>query len=533
MLVALVLAGCGSSESGAPVTGVTTSDDDGYHGVLLDEPYAVPGLTLTDTDGEPFDLAAQEKRTLVFFGYTNCPDICQVVMSTIVSALAKLSPEEQRQLQVAFVTTDPARDTRSALRTYLDRFDPDYVGLTGPIERIDAAGEADGHLHQEGPEARRAAATRSTTPPSSWRSTTAPATSSGPAPPRPPTWPRTSRRSWRHTDDPTPDRPVDPRAPPRASGTSDRSRSAPTRSRSSSASSPPSGRARRRWVARGGTRGQIGDLALWAVPAGLIGARLWHVATDYQLYFGEGDGDPVDALKIWHGGLGIWGAITGGLLGAWFYCRRHGILLRPLADALAPSLLLAQIIGRFGNYFNQELFGRPTDLPWALEIDAAHRPVGYEQFTTFHPTFLYEALWNLAAIGVLLWADRRFRLGYGRVFALYVMLYTLGRGWIEDLRIDPVELQDVGGLRFNVWTSIVLFVLAAAYFVVADPAPPPSGQPRALAVRRPRSPRQTPKTAPRTSDGTDTVRSEERTPIFPARTLPATASPRASEIFVS
>ena len=222
----------------------------------------------------------------------------------------------------------------------------------------------------------------------------------------------------------------------------------------------------RRWVARGGTRGQIGDLALWAVPAGLIGARLWHVATDHKLYFGEG-GDPIGALEIWHGGLGIWGAIMGGLVGAWFYCRRHGILVRPLADALAPSLLLAQIIGRFGNYFNQELFGRPTDLPWGLEIDVAHRPSGYEQFTTFHPTFLYEALWNLAAIGVLLWADRRFRLGYGRVFALYVMLYTLGRGWIEYLRIDPVELQDVGGLRFNVWTSIVLFVLATAYFIVA------------------------------------------------------------------
>jgi prolipoprotein diacylglyceryl transferase len=222
----------------------------------------------------------------------------------------------------------------------------------------------------------------------------------------------------------------------------------------------------RRWVDRGGTRGQIGDLALWAVPAGLIGARLWHVATDNQLYFGEGAGDPIDALKIWQGGLGIWGAIAGGLVGAWLYCRRHGILVRPLADAMAPSLLLAQAIGRFGNYFNQELFGRPTELPWALEIDAAHRPAGYEQFTTFHPTFLYEALWNLAAIAVLLWADRRFRLGYGRVFALYVMLYTLGRGWIEYLRIDPVELQDVGGLRFNVWTSIVLFVLATAYFVV-------------------------------------------------------------------
>jgi prolipoprotein diacylglyceryl transferase len=223
----------------------------------------------------------------------------------------------------------------------------------------------------------------------------------------------------------------------------------------------------RRWVARGGRPGQIGDIALWAVPAGLVGARAWHVATDHDLYFGKG-GDPVGALEIWHGGLGIWGAIAGGLLGAWFYCRRHGILLRPLADALAPSLLLAQVIGRFGNYFNQELFGRPTTQPWGLEIDPEHRPAGYEQYATFHPTFLYEGLWNLAAIAVLLWLDRRFRLGYGRVFALYVMLYTLGRGWIEDLRIDPVELQDVGGLRFNVWTSIVLFVLASAYFVVAS-----------------------------------------------------------------
>ncbi len=221
----------------------------------------------------------------------------------------------------------------------------------------------------------------------------------------------------------------------------------------------------RRWVARGGTRGQVGDVALWAVPAGLIGARAWHVATDNALYFGEG-GDPVAALEVWRGGLGLWGAVAGGLLGAWFYCRRHGILIRPFADALAPSLLLAQAIGRFGNYFNQELFGRPTTRPWGLEIDLAHRPLGYEEFATFHPTFLYEALWDVAAIALLLWADRRFRLGYGRTFALYVMLYTVGRSWIENLRIDPVELQDVGGLRFNVWTSIVLFVLAAAYFVV-------------------------------------------------------------------
>ena len=137
LLVPLVLAGCGSSGSAAPVRGFKTSDEDGYHGVLLDEKYAVPGVALTDTDGKPFDLAAQDKRTLVFFGYTNCPDICQVVMSTIVSAMARLPPEEKRQVQVSFVTTDPARDSPAKLRTYLNRFDPAYVGLTGPIKRID------------------------------------------------------------------------------------------------------------------------------------------------------------------------------------------------------------------------------------------------------------------------------------------------------------------------------------------------------------------------------------------------------------
>ena len=221
----------------------------------------------------------------------------------------------------------------------------------------------------------------------------------------------------------------------------------------------------RRWVERGGIRGQVSDVAIWAVPFGLIGARLYHVATDHDLYFGPGK-HPIEALEIWHGGLGIWGAIAGGLLGAWLYTRRHGILLRPLADALAPGLLLAQAIGRFGNYFNQELFGRPTKLPWGLEIDLAHRPEGYAQFATFHPTFLYEALWNLVGIALLLYLDRRFRLGYGRVFALYVMIYTAGRGWIETLRIDTIELNDVLGLRWGVWMSIVLFVGAAIYFVV-------------------------------------------------------------------
>ncbi len=138
----LLLVACGSSgDSESPIASITTSDDDGYHGVLLDEPYAVAPLELTDTEGEPFDLAAQDRRTLVFFGYTNCPDICQIVMSTVASSLAKLSEAEQERLQVAFVTTDPARDTESALRTYLDRFDPGFVGLTGPLERINALGK--------------------------------------------------------------------------------------------------------------------------------------------------------------------------------------------------------------------------------------------------------------------------------------------------------------------------------------------------------------------------------------------------------
>jgi prolipoprotein diacylglyceryl transferase len=219
----------------------------------------------------------------------------------------------------------------------------------------------------------------------------------------------------------------------------------------------------RRWVARGGEAGEISDLALWGVPFGLVGGRLYHVATDYQLYFGD-DRNPVTALYIWRGGLGVWGAITLGAIGVLIGARRRGIKVLPVLDALAPGVLLAQAIGRWGNWFNQELFGRPTDLPWALEIDPDRRPVGYLDVATFHPTFLYEFAWNLLGFAVLIWADRRLRLGHGRVAALYVMVYTLGRGWIEYLRIDDVQMDDVLGLRLNVWTSLVLFVLAAAYF---------------------------------------------------------------------
>jgi prolipoprotein diacylglyceryl transferase len=221
----------------------------------------------------------------------------------------------------------------------------------------------------------------------------------------------------------------------------------------------------RRWVARGGQPGEVSDLAVWAVPFGLVGGRLYHVLTDYQLYFGEGN-NPVAALYLWRGGLGVWGAIALGALGVVIGARRKGIRLLPVLDAMAPGVLVAQAIGRWGNWFNQELFGRPTDLPWGLEIDLAHRPVGYLEVQTFHPTFLYEFLWCLAAFAVVVWADRRFQLGHGRVVALYVMAYTLGRGWIEMLRIDDVQLQNVLGLRLNVWTSIILFAAAAAYFVV-------------------------------------------------------------------
>jgi prolipoprotein diacylglyceryl transferase len=202
------------------------------------------------------------------------------------------------------------------------------------------------------------------------------------------------------------------------------------------------------------------------VPFGLVGGRLYHVATDHQLYFGA-HGDPWQILYVWRGGLGVWGSIFLGAIGAMIAARRRGIKIAPMVDALAPGLLVAQAVGRWGNWFNQELFGKPTDLPWALEIDPANRPPGYEDQATFHPTFLYECVWDLAVFGVLIALDRRFKLGHGRMLALYVMAYTLGRGWIEMLRIDTVELNDVHGLRFNVWTSIVLFIVAAVYFVVS------------------------------------------------------------------
>jgi len=220
----------------------------------------------------------------------------------------------------------------------------------------------------------------------------------------------------------------------------------------------------KRWVARGGRPGQVGDIAIWAIPFGLVGGRLYHVITDYELYFVPGK-NPIAALYVWQGGLGIWGAIALGALGAYIGCRRHNIKFPPLADALAPGVAVAQAIGRWGNWFNQELFGTPTTLPWGLKIDPAHRPPGYEQYATFQPTFLYECIWDLGVAGVVIWADRKFRLGHGRALALYVMAYTLGRGWIEYLRID--HANHILGLRLNDWTSILVFLGALLYFVIS------------------------------------------------------------------
>ncbi len=220
----------------------------------------------------------------------------------------------------------------------------------------------------------------------------------------------------------------------------------------------------KRWVARGGRPGDVTEIATWMVPFGIIGGRIYHVVTSPQAYFGEG-GQPIRALYIWQGGLGIWGAITLGGIGAWIGCRRHGIPLPPFADALAPGIALAQAVGRFGNYFNQELYGRATSLPWGLRIDPAQRPAGLENQATYHPTFLYEALWDVGVAGLVIWADRRFKLGHGRAFALYVAAYTVGRSWIEALRVDPANR--FLGLRLNDWTSLVVFLGAVTYLVVS------------------------------------------------------------------
>ena len=241
----------------------------------------------------------------------------------------------------------------------------------------------------------------------------------------------------------------------------------------------------RRWVARGGERGVIYDVALWAVPFGLIGGRLYHLLTDWKTYFGPGGAGIGAAARIWEGGLGIWGAVALGGVGAWIACRRRGIPLPAFGDAVAPGIVLAQAIGRLGNYFNQELYGRETTVPWGMEIfyrrDAAgmvdvHSLDGVstgQVAAVVHPTFLYELLWNLLVFVFLLWADRRFRLGHGRLFALYVASYCVGRFWVELMRDDTAT--HIAGIRVNVFTATFVFIGAVVYMLLApkgreDPA---------------------------------------------------------------
>jgi prolipoprotein diacylglyceryl transferase len=265
----------------------------------------------------------------------------------------------------------------------------------------------------------------------------------------------------------------------------------------------------RRWVARGGTKGTVVDIAVFAVPFGLVGGRLYHVMTDYYRYFGPGK-HPIDALKIWDGGLGIWGAVALGAVGAWIGCRRKGVPLPAMADTLAPPLVVAQAIGRLGNYFNQELYGAHTSLPWGLDIYERIDPntgapdmlggvaVGHIPLadSPVQPTFLYELLWNLGVALLVVWADKKFRLGHGRAFALYVAGYTAGRGWIELMRVD--DATHILGVRINVWTSILMFVCAIVYFVLA----------------RKRGPRETP----------EMLRGKEEPPDEGEQAEPATAS---------
>lgn len=222
---------------------------------------------------------------------------------------------------------------------------------------------------------------------------------------------------------------------------------------------------RRRWVARGGDPLAIEEIALWAIPFGIVGGRIYHVISTPGPYFGE-NGRPLDAFKVWQGGLGIWGAVALGALGALIGARRQKVSFATFMDAAAPAILIAQAIGRMGNYFNQELFGSPTTLPWGLEVAPFQPsfPTQYPSDTLFHPTFLYELLWNLAGVALILYLDRRLRLRHGEVFWFYVAVYTAGRLWIEMLRID--EAVHVFGVRINVWVSILVFALGVVMYVI-------------------------------------------------------------------
>ncbi len=228
---------------------------------------------------------------------------------------------------------------------------------------------------------------------------------------------------------------------------------------------------RRRWRVLGGQDEEIWDISGWAIVFGIIGGRIYHVITDPELYFEKGR-QPLDAFKIWDGGLGIWGAIALGTLGAWIGCRRKGVRLTAFADAAAPGVVIAQGIGRWGNWFNNELYGGPTSLPWRLEIHDIDVVTGHASVDAagnvivlgyYQPTFLYESIWDLALGFTLLYLVKRHTFGRGNVMALYVMGYTIGRFWIEALRHD--HANHILGLRLNDWTAIIVFVGALIWFI--------------------------------------------------------------------
>jgi prolipoprotein diacylglyceryl transferase len=225
-----------------------------------------------------------------------------------------------------------------------------------------------------------------------------------------------------------------------------------------------------RWVRTGRDAKEFNAIVIPVVIAGVIGARVYHLFTGYKW----STGGLVGTVEIWKGGLSIWGAVAGGAIAIIVLARRRHLDTLLLMDCIAPGVVLAQAIGRWGNYFNQELFGRPTRLPWALEIDLAHRPPGYTQYATFHPTFLYESIWCLLVFGTLLAVEHRYPLRRGQVFALYIAMYTFGRTWFEALRID--DATKIFGIRFNLLLSIALCVFGIVWFVWLGRRPQPEPQ---------------------------------------------------------
>lgn len=221
----------------------------------------------------------------------------------------------------------------------------------------------------------------------------------------------------------------------------------------------------RRLTKQGAEPGVVLDIIIWAVPLGIVGARIFHVLTHPDYYFAAG-ADPLRVFYVWEGGIAIFGSLIGGAVGAYIGCRLSGIRFWTFADALAPAMLAAQAFGRLGNYFNHELFGLPTTLPWGLEIESSNAafPIGLPDGTLFHPTFLYEIIWNVIGIAVILLLERKLRLQWGKSFALYLIWYGLGRTWFESIRIDPSEV--FLGIRTNVWAALIAIVIGLVILVI-------------------------------------------------------------------